>query len=89
MRDSGHVAVCTCVEKMLVFSGTQRYLSCSCKKQRYRQEDAQQRDSRLALARLTHSLASNMQVSLWYHQGSVMEAQSSECHRRAAVEGAP
>ena len=37
-----------------------------------------QRDSRLALARLLHSLASNLQVSLWCHQGSVMKAKSSE-----------
>ena len=39
-----------------------------------RQGDAKQRDSRLALARLAHYLASNMQVPLSYHQGSVMEA---------------
>ena len=58
-------------------------------KQTRRQEDAKQRDSRLALACLAHFLASNLQVPLLCHQGSVMEAQSSERHRRAAVEEAP
>ena len=43
-----------------------------------RQEDAQQRDSRLALAHLAHSLASNLQVPLSCQHGSVVEAQSSE-----------
>ena len=32
------------------------------------------RDSRLALSRLVHSLASNLQVPLWCQQGSVVEA---------------
>ena len=39
--------------------------------------------SRLALARLAHYLASNLQVPLSCHQGSVMEAYS----RQSAVEG--
>ena len=34
-------------------------------KRRRRQEVVQQRDSRLALARLAHSLAINLQVPLW------------------------
>ena len=51
-------------------------------KRRRLQEDAQQRDSRLALAHLEHSLASNPQVPLWCHQVSVVEAQSSERCRR-------
>ena len=62
--------------------------SAAAAKQRRCQEDAQQRDSRLALARLVHSVASNLQVLLWCHQGSVMEAQSSERRRRATVKGA-
>ena len=70
-------------EGTLALSSTQRYLGCSC------QKDAQQRNSRLALPRLAHYLASNLQVPLLCHQGSVMEAQSSERHRRAAVEEAP
>ena len=58
-------------------------------KRRRRQEDAQQRDNRLALARLAHYLACNLQVPLWCHQGSAMAAQSLERRRRAAVEEAP
>ena len=46
------------------------------------------RDSKLALGRLAHSLASNLQISLWCHQSSVMEAQLLECRRRAAIKGA-
>ena len=57
-------------------------------KQKRRQEDAQQRDSKLALGRLAHSLASNLQISLCCHQSSVMEAQLSERRRRAAIKGA-
>ena len=41
------------------------------------------------LPRLAHYLASNLQVPLSYHQGSVMEAQSSERRQRAVVEEAP
>ena len=52
-------------------------ISAAAAKRRRRQEDAQQRDNRLALARLAHYLASNLQVPLWCHQGSVMEAQSA------------
>ena len=63
--------------------------SAAAAKRRRHQEYTQQRDSWLALARLTHSLASNLQVPLWCHQGSVMEAQSSERRRRAAIKGAP
>ena len=63
--------------------------SAAAAKQRPRQEDAQQRDSRLVLAHLAHSLASNLQVTLWCHQGSVIEAQSLERRPRATVEGAP
>ena len=63
--------------------------SAAAAEQRRRQEDAQQRDSGLALACLAHSLASNLQVPLWCRQGSVMEAQSSERRRRAAVKRAP
>ena len=44
------------------------------------QEDAKQRDSRLALARLAQYLASNLQVPLSCHRVSVMETQSSERH---------
>ena len=58
-------------------------------KRRRWQEDAQHRNSRLTLPRLAHYLASNLQVPLSCHQGSVMEAQSSERRRRAAVEEAP
>ena len=47
------------------------------------------RDSRLALARLAHSLASHLQVPMWCHQGSVMKAKSSERRWTATVEGAP
>ena len=43
-------------------------------KQMRRQGNAKQRDSRLALARLAHYLASNLQVPLSCHQGFVMEA---------------
>ena len=53
------------------------------------QEDAQQRDNRLALARLAHSLASNLQVPLHKHrsyQGSVMKAKQLNGHcRRGTV----
>ena len=41
------------------------------------------------LPRLAHYLASNLQVPLSCHQGSVMKAQSAERRRRAAVEEAP
>ena len=58
-------------------------------KRRRRQEGTQQRDNRLALARLTHYLACNLQVPLWCHQRSAMAAQSSERHRRTTVEEAP
>ena len=92
MRDSGHVVVCTCVkrrlnaqEDALALSGTQRYLGCSCKTKALPRR-CQQRDNRLALARLAHYLASNLQVPLWCHQGSVMKGQSSERHRRATVD---
>ena len=54
-----------------------------------RQEDAKQRDSRLALAHLAHYLASNLQVPLSCHQFSVMEtvvrAPSKGHCRRSAV----
>ena len=63
--------------------------SAAAAKHRCHQEDAQQRDSRLALARLAHSLASSLQVPLWCHQGFVMESQSLEHCRRAAVEREP
>ena len=63
--------------------------SAAAAKRRSCQEDAQHRNSRLALPRLAHYLASNLQVPLSCHQGSVMEAQSSERRRRAAVEEAP
>ena len=64
--------------------------SAAAAKRRRRQEDAQQRDSRLALARLAHSLASNLHVPLLCHQGSIMEAQSSERRcRRSTVEMKP
>ena len=56
--------------------------SATAEKRSLRQEDAQQRDSRLALARLAHCLASNLQVPLWC-QGSVMHS------RRSAIEGVP
>ena len=68
---------------------TRKGTSAAAAERRRHQEDAQQRDIRLALARLAHSLASNLQVPLSCQQGSVMEAQSSERRRRAAVEGAP
>ena len=42
---------------------------------RRRCQDAQQRNSKPALPRLAHYLASNLQVPLSCHQGSVMEAQ--------------
>ena len=61
-----------------MLSGTQRYLLAGAAKCRRQEEDAQQTDSRLVLARLVHSLASNVQTPLWCHQGSVMEAQLSE-----------
>ena len=48
--------------------------SAAAAERRRCQEDDQQRDSRLALARLAHSLASNLQAPLSCHQGSVMEA---------------
>jgi len=55
-------------------------------------QDAQKTDSRLALARLSHSLVSNLQVAI-YHcgaiKGSFMKVQSSERRQRAAVEGGP
>ena len=70
-----------------MLSGTQRYLGLAAKRRRC-QEDVQQRDSRLALPCLAHYLASNLQVPLWCHQGSVVEVQSSERRRRAAVEEA-
>ena len=66
-------------------------------KQRSRQEDAQQRDSMLALARLAHSLASNLQVativvpSRFCHESTVVGALSKECrssearHRQASL----
>ena len=63
--------------------------SAAAEKRRHCQEDSQQRNSRLALPRLAHYLASNLQVPLSCHQGSVMEAQSSERCRRAAIEEAP
>ena len=65
--------------------------SAAAAKRRRCQEDAQHRNSRLTLPRLAHYnyLASNLQVPLSCHQGSVMEAQSSERRRRAAVEEAP
>ena len=63
--------------------------SATAAKRRRCQEDAQQRNSRLALPRLAHYLASNLQVPLSCHQGSFMEAQSSKRRRRAAVEEAP
>ena len=56
---------------------------------RRQHQDTQQRDSRLALASLAHFLPSNLQVSLWSHQVSVMEAQSSERSRMRAVAGKP
>ena len=68
---------------------TRKGTSAAAAERRRRKEDAQQRDSRLALACLVHSLACNMQVPLWCHQVSVMEAQLSERRRRAAVEEAP
>ena len=43
-------------------------------KRTLRQGDAKQRDSRLTLARPAHYLASNLQVPLSCHQGSVIEA---------------
>ena len=51
--------------------------SAAAAKRRRCQEDAQQRNSRPALPRLAHYLASNLQVPLWKHS------------RRSAVEGAP
>ena len=63
--------------------------SAAAAKRRRCQEDAQQRNSSPALPRLAHYLASNVQVPLSCHQGSVMKAQSSERRRRAAVEEAP
>ena len=63
--------------------------SAAAAKRRRCQEDAQQRNSRLALPRLAHYLASNLQVPLSYHQGSVMEhivrAPSKGRCRRSAV----
>ena len=59
--------------RALVRKGT----SAVTAERRRRPEDAQQRDSRLALARLVHYLASNLQVPLWKHS------------RRSAVEEAP
>ena len=63
--------------------------SAATAKRRRCEEDAQHRNSRLTLPRLAHYLASNLQVPLSCHQGSVMKAQSSERRRRAAVEEAP
>ena len=63
--------------------------SAAAAKRRRCQEDAQHRNSRLTLPRLAHYLASNLQVPLSCHQGSVMEAQSSERRRRAAIQEAP
>ena len=66
-------------------------------KQRSCQEDAQQRDSMLALARLAHSLASNLQVativvpSRFCHGSTVVGVLSKECrssearHRQASL----
>ena len=52
--------------------------SVAAAKRRRCQKDAQQRNSRLALPRLAHYLASNLQVPLSCHQGSVMEAYSRQ-----------
>ena len=73
-------------KRMRLHSLARKGTSVAAAKQRRRQEDAQQRDNRLALARLAHYLASNLQVPLWCHQGSVMKGQSSERHRRATVD---
>ena len=63
-------------------------ISAAAAKRRRRQEDAQQRDNRLALARLAHYLASNLQV---YHCGAIRvpswkhRAPSKGSCRRSAV----
>ena len=55
-------------------------------KQRCHQEDAQQRDSRLAVACLPYSLASNLQVAIvepsrFCHGSTVVEEPLSKKHR--------
>ena len=76
-------------EKRRSWSLACKGISAAAAKQRCHQDDAQQRDSRLALDRLAHSLASNLQVPLWCHQGFVMESQLLEHCRRATVEREP
>ena len=84
MHDSGYIVLCTCAkrrtnaqEETVALSLAHKGTSAAAAKRRHCQEDAQQRDSRLALARLAHSLDSNLQVPRWCHQGSVMKAKSS------------
>ena len=64
MRDSENVVMCMPKRRHLR-SLARKSTSAVAAKRRRCQEDAQQTDSRLALARLVHSLASNLQVSLW------------------------
>ena len=86
MRDSGYVVVCTFVK------GDARALwHAKVPRLQLQNEGAAKKmpSRETVLPRLAHYLASNLQVPLSCHQGSVMEAQSSERRRRDVVEEAP
>ena len=103
MRNSGHVVVCTFVKRRFnPKRGRSRSLarkgtSAAAAKRRRCQEDAQQRNSGLALPRLTHYLASNLQVipTLTYgceawtlqarHKGQIEAAQMRALRRIEGV----
>ena len=88
MRDSGHVVVCTFIK-----GGARALWHAKVPRLQLQNEGAVKKmpstETVGSLPRLAHYLASNLQVPLSCHQGSVMEAQSSERRRRAAVEEVP